>query len=83
MRIEVTAEDIAAGERGKCLLCPIALAARRAGLETARVDLDTQHGESIADLIGVLLPDECLKFIIDFDNGKPVAPFVFELDVTA
>lgn len=70
-RIEVTSEDIERGVPDNCHHCPIALAARRAGLNTPEVDS--------AFLNGMVLPDAATEFILDYDNGEPVEPFSFEV----
>lgn len=78
--ITVTAADIARGKPGEACACPVYLALARAlphlgsmragplyiGL-TARVAVDT--------------PTEASDFIARFDNGLPVEPFSFGLDV--
>lgn len=78
MKIEITVDDIALGQRLSCLKCPIALAMKRktnkflAVLNTAvRIE-----GSSY------LLPTVAQQFIVDFDSGcRPVGPFSFELEV--
>jgi hypothetical protein len=77
LRVEVTAEDIAAGNSGDCESCPIALACCRAGLNGVLVSDD-----GIAWNGGFVdLPAGGLEFISDFDRGRVVLPFTFEIEV--
>lgn len=84
-RVEVTAEDIAQGERGSWLACPIALAIRRC-VPCEKVDVD--GGGPItprwyADINGTRhwLPAEAAAFAKRFDKEGPgaVEPFAFDL----
>jgi hypothetical protein len=78
MRIEVTAEDIAAGEPRHSCHCPVARAISRAmgaaweayGDEAGACDTD--------DWID--LPAEAERWIAAFDAGRPVEPFAFEVE---
>jgi hypothetical protein len=88
MRIEVTAEDIAKGERDSCEACPIALAVRRA-FGVAHVDVDSVR--IIVDNCGdnertFETPHAAEDFIGRFDyrstEEDPPEPFAFDLDVT-
>jgi hypothetical protein len=82
MRIEVTQEDIDNGTKGRCRLCPIALAVRRAtGSPDAWVD-DTHimWGASWGAWDGVAMtPRSAWSFMASFDSGQDVQPFSFEL----
>ena len=81
MKINVTEEDIRMGLRYECSKCPIAIALKRAYKEE-RVAVST-----VAFLIYHLsiplhtLDDDSniVSFIEDFDNGRPVKPFSFEI----
>ena len=65
MKIEVTQDDIDNGVRHSTEKCPIALAATRALGGPILVHADGSG-------------DEIDKFIIAFDKGEPVSPFVFD-----
>jgi hypothetical protein len=85
--VSVTAEHIARGEPGDCGWCPIALAVADAlpglaylSIRLQDIDLRPRPDE---DLIVIGMPDEAVDFILDFDAGKPVKPFTFELDYPA
>lgn len=74
--VEVTAEDIAKGKPMECLNCPVALACMRAGLD------DIAVCDSSLDSDGsIRTPDVVAEFIHAFDNGKPVHPFTFNLEI--
>lgn len=81
MKISVSERDIAAGKRGECCQCPLALAILRASkrefvaVSCASVLLDTCYE--------VPLPDEAMQFVKDFDMGENVSPFEFELPLEA
>lgn len=82
--VDVTAEDIAHGEREDCTKCPIARALRRhKGFEKAYVNdqyVEIDHENRHENLYR--LPQEAVDFIRNFDDGKEVRPFKFELDLT-
>ena len=79
--IDVTQEDIDRGRRGKCMECPIALAAARA---TGRASAFTSHwavnvdGADFDEIDNATTP-EIRKFIGDFDCGEKVSPFSFKM----
>lgn len=79
LHVEVTAEDIAAGEKGNCYACPIALAASRAAGRPIRVDLGSLLPWGRRELI--LLPAPATDFISRFDAGFHVEPFGFDVDL--
>lgn len=78
MIVEVTQEDIDNGQRAVPSACPIARAIRKnfmgATVNRTNVKLDG-WGKSTE------LPQIAKNFVNDFDNGKPVRPFDFELDL--
>jgi hypothetical protein len=81
IKIDVTSDDIAKGEREQPCRCPIALALTRAhpgqwvlGEHTADFYFDDADGT-------ISLPNEARDFIKRFDNGDPVEPFSFELEL--
>lgn len=79
LTVNVTQTHIDEGERNSPGLCPIALA------------LDEQHpcgGGWRVSMLGarrrgnypsLLLPEKASQFVKDFDAGRPVFPFVFDL----
>jgi hypothetical protein len=79
--IEVTQQDIDAGQRFDCEACPIALALRRAGFADAEVghsaawrtpDEQWEHQTT-------RLPYEAQNFIKRFDTLQAVEPFKFDI----
>jgi hypothetical protein len=79
MKITVTVDQacIAEGERGNCAKCPVALAIyKRLGM---RCEVD-YYNISFGD-DRVQTPPCAGTFIVDFDAGRSVEPFTFELDV--
>lgn len=81
MRIHVRPHHIAAGKREDCEACPIALALTEA---TGRQGWEV--GDSQAWLWAPMvlrhypLPDVATRFVHDFDAGRPVRPFSFEVE---
>lgn len=87
LRVEVTAEDIAKGERGMGCNCAIAHALRRAGYPSPfvqpwgapkrgpfiRLDVDD---DSLIDL-----PSGAALLARLWDEGDKIAPFAFEIEV--
>lgn len=76
IRIDVTDEDIRLGKRFSETSCPIARAARRAGIKDPLVVMgiysDGKH---------YCLPLAAQDFVHDFDHGNPVDPFSFEIEL--
>ena len=83
--INVTDEDILRGRRKDPIACPIALAARRAGLSDPWVHRLTmtffRQSEPGCTEIRTDLPPETSGFILDFDRGCRVDPFQFTITV--
>jgi len=80
MRIEVTAEDIAAGESESFYRCPVALAAVRAsGTEKVMALGSLFFYRLDGTEIRRCIPRECYEFMECFDAGLPVSPFTFEV----
>lgn len=77
MKIQVTQEDISNGKTN-IYACPIALSLRRE-FPSAKVGVAITLDGSWKDAIQA--PPEALKFMNDFDDGKSVKPFEFELDI--
>lgn len=79
MRIQVTAEDIRCGRQQEPSSCPIALAVKRcSGMESVEVsECDVEYGAGrIANL-----PWKARLFVGQFEDGEPVTPFEFDLDL--
>ncbi len=83
MTIHVTQAHIDAGIRSECRLCPIALALQAAISRDVQVMsgsfLVFGGGGYVASLHA--LPEEVSVFIINFDEGSPVQPFSFEVNI--
>jgi hypothetical protein len=81
MKVEVTEKDIRTGIQADCMECPIALAINRSlGSGHARV---RRHRIDMYNptLKCIPLPSEARAFVLDFDRGKEVLPFSFEIAV--
>lgn len=81
MRVEVTREDIAHGERGNCEHCPVARALERAtGSPCVHVGHSGMYAGKSDDSETVWdTPLRVLRFMDSFDKGKRVRPFAFDL----
>lgn len=93
MRISVTKKDITVGMRNACTQCPVALAVLRgAKAQNASVRYGGWGGNGTGLVIiwakeskdGVLwlrgdASKEVTQFVWDFDHGKKVEPFSFNL----
>lgn len=85
--VEVTQEDIDAGESGSYFFCPIARAVERllakqtsAGVCAKRIDVrGTRNGKF--EKTRHSLPDVAAEFVQRFDEEKVVEPFTFTLDL--
>jgi hypothetical protein len=75
--VEVTQRDIRCATSGECDKCAIALALKK-HFPTESVNVT---GE-VAIIGGrhYRLPQSVVRFILDFDNERPIAPFSFHLD---
>jgi hypothetical protein len=81
--VEVIEEDILGGVPGDRFACPVALALNR--------KLGPSHSVGAGDIYRVVtagrdrhlapIPPTAATFIDDFDAGRPVAPFTFELEI--
>ena len=86
VRIEVTAEDIAAGLRNNACQCPVARAAQRAcNVESSRKLGVFRRKGGLAletwDTDGPQLPKDVVEWVYRFDGGLPCEPFSFELEL--
>jgi hypothetical protein len=83
--INVTREHINNGVRGSGKMCALALSIQeQTDMKEAWVGPFSGVWPSLGAYTGgrgIPLPVEARKFICDFDDGKPVQPFSFELDV--
>lgn len=82
MTIEITGDDIKNGKRVSCRECPIALALRRE-IGASFVSVGMEEIECSGSEFGSLrwmTPAPARKFIDRFDLGRPVKPFVLELE---
>ncbi len=80
MKINVTAEHIKRGKPKSCVYCPVALALKE---QFAPVVFNGWYVWCPPLVKGALIemPQEVLDFAADFDAGKPVEPFSFELAI--
>lgn len=85
MKIKVTEKHIGEGLAGNAKHCPIALAGLeaiegatrvRVGFSTMNVQIKGSDRQKFLDL-----PYEAKTFVRRFDNGDPVKPFEFEIEV--
>lgn len=94
IRVEVTAEDIAAPipKGRRCELCPVARATLRAARPLGFGDVSVGRwticllrwfSACIADyrITEILTPPDVLDFIKDFDQGRHCSPFAFDLEI--
>ena len=76
--IKVTAGDIAIGHRSSALLCPVALALKRAFPRRWCTVSTREYG--VGDKVE-FLSKEVQQFIESFDAGYPVKPFQFRISL--
>ena len=79
MKIAITQEMINKGKRGKACHCPTALAFREVCPWVPRVSCQTVTFGS--DVKVYELPLQVCSFIRKFDDGHPVEPMEFEMEV--
>ena len=84
MKIQVTQADIERGIKNRCDFCPVAIAISRhlpTGLEitvfSEAMLFEGRFGDGPSTAIDT--DQTVVDFIESFDNGKPVAPFSFNL----
>ncbi len=75
IKIEVTERDISFGKRDDCKRCPIAIAARRVGLN----QLEVGGWYLTSGNTTYTLTKKARDFITDFDGGLQVSPFSFTI----
>ncbi len=85
VKVEVTFDDVAKGERGDCRYCPIALALERVLTERALFVVDGRTISWAGPTVGahgyVDLPESAREFIYVFDGAGDVEPFEFEIEL--
>lgn len=85
MTIHITQEDIDNGVARSCIKCPIALALnRQAQLNFIYVDTRDRFSRCVVEydiFKEIDLPHKAFLFMKAFDQGKPVKPFSFELEI--
>lgn len=74
VHIHVNDHHIFMGENYSCTACPIAMAARDAGIDVSSV---TQLGIRSWSGLRYWLPESAREFMERFDSGKDVGPFRF------
>ena len=80
MKINVTNEDIERGQQSDPHACAVARAMGRAGLDHFGVmGSSVMVADPSGNLVSSLLPPKVRAWISDFDAGKLVTPFTFEL----
>ncbi len=77
-KIQVTQQDIDAGQRGRCATCPIAMAMSRVIDEAVLVELNAAVPDSFLTTGWYALPESAASFQRNYDDMKPVEPFEFE-----
>lgn len=78
--IEVTQSDIYNGHRNECNKCPIALAMSRYFKCEVTVAYNyCQIPNKLGGSIRIINSEVMQRFIDDFDSGRPVQPFSFEI----
>jgi hypothetical protein len=79
MKIEVSQDDINFGRRRSTGYCPIALAAQRTTGEKWIVGSNMMWKQDSPQDDNLYFAPEVELFIKNFDEGKPVNPFSFEI----
>ena len=83
VKIKVTQDCIDYGTRDAIWACPVALAARQAGLVNVSVgSMSMAASDSKNERISALLTDDIQKLIENFDHGKGMQPFEFKITLT-
>ncbi len=81
MKITVTADHIAKGERGCICKCPIALAMKSLGYKNPWVECNKIYWDVGWNSYKKEMPPSAKEFIKAFDIGLPVEPFEFEFEL--
>jgi hypothetical protein len=80
MKITVTQKHIDEGQRGSPTQDPIAFAMIDAGLEHPHAGVTYLSWVEDDRKRFAKAPQEVYDFMLDFDNGRPVLPFEFEVE---
>ena len=81
VRINVTQEHIEQGVRGNVYSCAVALAAQEVlGRDIVMIaDIALRRGAVWSKF--AVLPEMVRAWIVEFDDGRSMAPITFELDI--
>lgn len=80
MRVRVEHWDIINGRRTAPDHCPVALAVRRQS-GRSKIAVSSYSVDLLDGMKDAELPPEARQFVRDFDSGRPVKPFSFELEL--
>ena len=78
----MTQADIDGGDRARPSSCPIALAMRRVFGDHAEVGINhfwPYYDEWPKEAVAGVLPKQARRFVREFDDGRSVEPFSFEV----
>lgn len=82
MKIRVTKDCIKDGDKDNMDYCPIGLAMRRrSDFGDVKVDQEAIYFTRGERHYVRVLPQDAQDFIARFDDGKPVEPFTFEIEL--
>jgi hypothetical protein len=84
MTIHVQQKHIDQGESRRSCFCPIALALADSFSDVIYASVGTGDfavNRRGFNLLQSPLPESASKFVRAFDNGKPVKPFTFEIEI--
>jgi hypothetical protein len=83
LTIKVTRHEIDAGKPCNRALCPVALAAAKAGIERAQVAAGVLMGYRNGRHFTAALPEVVDRWVSDLDNGFHAYPITFTVQVPA
>lgn len=79
MKIIVTQQHIDEGQRGSSTRDPVAFAMADAGLESPNAGVTHLRWYKDGHRHSVKVPEKVYDFMLNFDNGKMVEPFEFQI----
>lgn len=79
MKVQVTQSDIDRGKKGDSCQCPVALAVARAAGTTSVYAFENLDPCIVVDGVEYYGVGSAFDFMQDFDSGKRMQPFEFEL----